>query len=68
MIPPGVNNIFGDFRRLVTADEQGNLKRAAMRLGVTERTLQLRRAAQKADLGQAGNGALPADGGEAGAG
>jgi transcriptional regulator with GAF, ATPase, and Fis domain len=54
--------------RLVTSDEGGNLKRAALRLGVTERTLQLRRAAQRADPGQAGAATRPADGSAAGPG
>ena len=38
--------------RIVLEEEQGNLQRAAQRLGVTDRALQLRRAARK----QQGNG------------
>lgn len=42
--------------RIVTEDEHGNLQRAAKRLGVTDRTLQLRRVASHAN----GNGAVAA--------
>src|SRR5579883_2807293 len=33
--------------RIVTAEEDGNLRRAAQRLGITDRALQMRRAAQR---------------------
>jgi len=38
--------------RIVIEEEQGNLKRAAARLGLTDRALQMRRAARR----QNGNG------------
>jgi len=33
--------------RFATEDENGNLRRAAQRLGITDRALQMRRAAQR---------------------
>ena len=35
--------------RIVTEEEAGNLRRAAHRLGITDRALQMRRAAQRAN-------------------
>ena len=42
--------------RLVVADQAGNLQRAALQLGVTDRALQLRRAARRETNGARGDG------------
>jgi len=43
--------------RIVIEEEQGNLQRAALRLGVTDRALQMRRAARRPNGNGNGNGA-----------